>query len=143
MRELLNAETTINQSIEYVWDHLVSIDKWGHLWLPHTSAVIRKTPAPTGEHSLFNLSHFSSDSLCIISRLTADKELDLTIVNDYAKIIISIRVITGQNGVQVRIVVRGQLSGWRCWLGPLAYWYMRHVFMHMPQRIRKMVAQPE
>ena len=143
MRELQTTEISIYQPIDRVWELIASIDRNGHMWLPHTAAVVKKTLGDVGEHALFRLSHFSSDSLCQIVRFVPMSELELEIATDYARVSIKIIFVADVNAVQLTVIVRGQLYGWRSWLGLPAYWYMKRVFEPMTERMRKMVVQPD
>lgn len=143
MRQLQKSEITIYRFIDPVWDDIVSLERNGHLWMPHTAAVIKKTIGATEEHTLFQLSHFSSDSLCRVTRLIPKSEIKLEIANEYAHVQIRLILVADANAVQLTTIVQGKIHGWRSWLGPFAYWYMKRVFVSMPIRIRKMVTQPD
>lgn len=142
MKELLQTETAIYQDIETVWQRVSVLEEYGHLWLPHTSAVSKKTPGVTGEQSLFGLSHFGSESLCRIMDFRHPHLLSLEIATKRARVYVTLILIEDGNAVQLTAVVSAELTGLSRLLPPLSYWYIRRVFRGLTQRIRKIACQP-
>ncbi len=142
MKLILQSDIAIFQSIDILWDCLISIDIYGHLWLPRTASGVKKSPQQIEDQALFSLSHFSYDSLCRVTEFQYPNQLSLLVVNEYARIQISITLLEDGNAVQLSTQVQTELIGRSRYISPFTYWYLRRIFRTMPARIRKMATQP-
>lgn len=129
MELLFEQDIHIFRSKETVWYHLVQLDQFGHFWFPYTSAFKKKTAGGYAENDLFEISHFSDSSLCVIDRLVNLQIFQISIV--YRQLTLQLQYTLVEDGNATQLSVSCKM------VKPLRFPILRYLIVIMLKKLFK------